>query len=87
MEWCSVFHQLVSHNDDIRRLMEKGYAVSIDAGYLVVRDIPYLNEKGELQTGALVSKLVFVDQEHVELPRFRGHVTIEEGEETCHEAR
>jgi len=60
-----VLRQLVSHNDDIKRLVEKGYAVSFDAAYLVVRDIPYLDDKGALQTGALVSKLVFVDQEHV----------------------
>jgi hypothetical protein len=65
MEWCSVFQQLVSHNDDIKRLVDKGYAVSFDAAYLIVRDIPYLDDKGELKTAALVSKLVFMDQEHV----------------------
>ena len=60
-----MLRQLVSHNDDIKRLVEKGYAVSFDAAYLVVRDIPYLDDKGALQTGALVSKLVFTDKEHV----------------------
>lgn len=60
-----MLRQLVSHNDDIKRLVEKGYAVSFDTACLVVRDIPYLNEKGESQIGALVSKVVFVDQKHV----------------------
>jgi hypothetical protein len=62
-----MFHELVSHNDDLRRLVEKGYALSMDSNYLIVRDIPYLNERSELQVGAIVTKLVFVDQERVAL--------------------
>ncbi len=60
-----MFHQLVSHNDDIRRLAERGYAVSVDNGYLIVRDIPYLDSQRLLKTGALVAKLVFIDATHV----------------------
>jgi hypothetical protein len=60
-----VFQKLVNHNDDIRRLVEKGYAVGFDSQCLIVRDIPYLDEKGALQWGAFVTKLVFTDQEHV----------------------
>jgi hypothetical protein len=60
-----MFHQLVSHNDDLRRLVEKGYAVAIDSGYLVVRDIPYLNAQKQLQWGAIVAKLEFVDNETI----------------------
>lgn len=60
-----MLHQLVSHNDDIKHLVDKGYAVSFDSAYLVVRDIPYLDDKGALQTGALVTKLVFTDNQHV----------------------
>src|SRR3970282_1865019 len=58
-----MFQRLVSHNDDLRRLVEKGYAVAFDTNDLVVRDIPYLDAEGLLQTGALVSKLVFIDQD------------------------
>lgn len=53
-----MFQKLVSHNDDIRRLVEKGYAVAFDNGYLVIRDIPYLGIQGELKKGAIVSKFV-----------------------------
>ena len=60
-----MFHQLVNHNDDIRRLVEKGYAVAFDSNYLIIRDIPYLNNVKELQIGAIVTKLEFVDKEHV----------------------
>lgn len=63
-----MYPQLVSHNDDIRRLVQKGYAVAIDNNYLIVRDIPYLDITGSPQIGAIVSKLVFKDQEeHVAL--------------------
>ena len=60
-----MFQKLVSHNDDIRRLVEKGYAVAFDSNYLVVRDIPYLDSDRGLQTGAIVTKLVVIDQERV----------------------
>lgn len=57
-----MFHQLVNHNHDLRRLVEKGYAVAIDNGYLVIRDIPYLDAQKQLQWGAIVAKLEFVDK-------------------------
>lgn len=58
-----MFHELVSHNDDIRRLVDKGYAVAFDANnFLVVRDIPYLDDKGALQIGAFVTKVVDAGQ-------------------------
>jgi len=56
-----VYQKLLSHNDDLRRLVEKGFAVDFDSNYLIVRDIPYLDEQGNLQKGAIVSKLVFND--------------------------
>lgn len=57
-----MFHQLVNHNDDLRRLLEKGYAVAIDSGYLIIRDTPYLDDRKQLQWGAFVAKLEFVDK-------------------------
>lgn len=60
-----MFHQLVSHNDDIRRLVEKGYAVAFDTNHLVIRDIPYLDSEQKLQIGAIVAKLEFRDQDRV----------------------
>ena len=58
--------KLASRNDDIRRLVEKGYAIAIDGAHLIVRDIPYLDNECNLQWGAFVTKLVFVDQERVQ---------------------
>jgi hypothetical protein len=57
-----VFQKLVSHNEDIGRLVEKGYAVALDNNCLVIRDIPYLDNQLELKIGAIVTKLVFINQ-------------------------
>ena len=60
-----MFRRLVSHNPDLARLVERGYAVAFDSNHIVVRDIPYLDEGGSLQRGALVAKLEFVDDNRV----------------------
>ncbi len=54
--------KLAEQNEDIDRLLKKGFALSIDSNHLVVRDIPYLDNKGELNFGAIVSKLNSIDQ-------------------------
>lgn len=56
-----MFQKLVSHNTDLDRLVDKGYAVAFDGGYLIVRDIPYLDADLKRQTGAFVAKLVDID--------------------------
>src|SRR2546426_8285190 len=61
-----MFQRLVSHNEDLDRLLTKGYAIAIDSGYLIVRDIPYVDSAGELQTGVIVAKLVFIDEDRVQ---------------------
>ena len=56
-----MFQKLASHNNDLKRLIERGYAVTIDSNCLVIRDIPYLNQNLELEFGAIVAKLKFID--------------------------
>lgn len=56
---------LAKHNEDIDRLLKKGYALSLDNNYLVVRDIPYIDDNRNLQVGAIVSTLVFVNHQKV----------------------
>lgn len=60
-----MFQKLVSHNEDIDNLVEKGYAVAFDGNYLIIRDIPYLDHERALQIGAIVSKIVFIDLERI----------------------
>jgi hypothetical protein len=56
-----MFLELASHNDDLKRLLEKGYAITEDHGHLVMRDIPYLDDKAQLQIGAIVSLIADID--------------------------
>lgn len=67
MECNSKLSMLASHNEDIRKLVEKGYAVSVVDNYLVVRDVPYLDEKKSLNIGSIVSKMIFTDEFHVQI--------------------
>lgn len=60
-----MFRQLVSHNNDLGRLVEKGYAVGFDSQCLIVRDIPYLDNELRLCWGAIVTKLKYTDLDHV----------------------
>jgi len=60
-----MFHELVSRNADLKRLLDKGYAIKFDSGHLVVRDVPYLDKERALRTGAFVTKLEFVDKVQV----------------------
>ena len=60
-----MFQTLVNHNDDLKRLVEKGYAVAFDSKCLIIRDVPYLDSDRKLQIGAIVAKLVYVDQNRV----------------------
>lgn len=62
-----MLNTLASHNPDIQKLIEQGYAVSMDNDYLVIRDIPYLDSEKKLQIGAIVSKLKAIDQLRVEI--------------------
>lgn len=61
-----MFQKLVSHNEDLRRLVERGYAIAFDGPHLIVRDIPYLDAAGALRWAAFVAKLNFVDEVRVE---------------------
>lgn len=65
--------QLANHNDDIKRLLEKGYALRVDGPHLVVRDIPYLDSEQKLQFGAIVAKLEFIDKIRVKQDNHQVH--------------
>jgi hypothetical protein len=60
-----VFAKLVSHNEDLHRLgCQKGYAVAFEPGYLIVRDVSYLDhERQSSNSAAIVAKLVIVNEQ------------------------
>lgn len=46
-----------SLNNDLKRLREDGYYVQIVGGFLVMREVPYVNAQREVKIGTLVSSL------------------------------
>jgi tRNA A37 threonylcarbamoyladenosine dehydratase len=49
--------QLISRSPDLKRLRDEGYNIEVRAGHLLVKDVPYVNERCEVQRGTLVSIL------------------------------
>lgn len=49
--------QLINHSPDLKRLRDEGYHIEVHGGYLVIRHIPYVNNRKELKSGTMVSKL------------------------------
>jgi molybdopterin/thiamine biosynthesis adenylyltransferase len=48
----------IDRSPDLQRLREEGYNIEVtSAGFLVVRDVPYVNAKREIAIGTLVSDL------------------------------
>ncbi len=56
---------LANHNADIQQMLDAKYALRYDEKCLVVRDVPYIDDQGALQWGAMVSKLEFIDKTKV----------------------
>jgi hypothetical protein len=60
-----MFLELANHNEDLKQLLEKGYAITEDHGYIVVRDIPFLDSHNTCQIGAIVSSISDIDGKKV----------------------
>lgn len=55
--------ELFSRNADLRRLREEGYFVQIRGGFLVMREVPYVNAQREVKFGTLISSLTLAGDE------------------------
>lgn len=49
--------QLISRSADLQRLKDEGFEIEVSSGYLILHNIPYVNDKKEIKYGALVSEL------------------------------
>jgi len=49
--------RLISRSPDLQRLRDDGYDIEVRAGHLLVKDVPYVNERREIKRGVLVSTL------------------------------
>jgi hypothetical protein len=56
-----VSNRLVDRSPDLKKLRDDGYDIQVIDGYLLVKGVPYVNEKKEVKFGTLISKLHLVD--------------------------
>ena len=76
------FPQLVNHNPDLQKLRDEGYAISSSGGYLIVRDIPYLNSIGMRKSGILAASMKLETPTIIAPPE--DHQILFAGERPCH---
>jgi hypothetical protein len=53
----------ISRSADLKRLRDEGYDLEVRSGCLLVKDVPYVNSRREVQRGILVIKLVLADDQ------------------------
>src|SRR5262249_15645776 len=62
-------HKLIDHNESLRKLRDEGYNVDISNGYLVVRDIPYVNDRREVRRDGVLAYPLNLNGEIVKQPK------------------
>jgi hypothetical protein len=73
-------HRLIAHNEDLRRLRDEGYNISIRGGFLVMMDVPYVAPGGRVARGVLADPLQLSGDE---TNRPGSHTMMWVGEEPC----
>ena len=74
-------HALFSRNADLKRLREEGFFVQVTGGFLVMREVPYVDSTREVRFGTLISSLTMAGDE-TRMPDT--HVIHFDGEYPCH---
>jgi len=54
---------LFSRNPDLKRLLDEGYFVQQKGGYLIMREVPYVDKSQQVRTGTLISSLTMAGDE------------------------
>lgn len=49
--------RLIDRSPDLKRLRDEGYNILVRDGYVLMRDVPYVNAKSEIKRGVLVAAL------------------------------
>jgi len=75
-------HIPISRSADLKKLRDEGYDLEIRSGWLLVKDVPYVNSRKEIKRGILVAKLVLAGDETA---RPDDHVAYFAGDYPCRE--
>jgi uncharacterized protein DUF6791/ThiF family protein len=73
--------QPINRSPDLKRLRDEGYDIEIRAGYLLVKDVPYVNASRQVRRGILVSELTLAG-DVTTVPNT--HVAMFAGEYPCY---
>lgn len=79
-------HRLIAHSKDLLALRNEGFHLEVRSGYLLMRDVPYVNSARDVrENGVLVSSLEteIIDGKEVTKKPTK-HVTYWIGEHPCH---
>ena len=82
MAWCLMSQQLIARSPDLLQLRNEGYDIAIVGGYLLVRDVPYVDSTATVKQGVLVSELGDLSGDRTNKPST--HVAHWIGEHPCH---
>lgn len=78
-----MLQQLISLSSDLKRLRDEGYELDVIASYLVVRNIPYVNQSMEIKYGDLISELTLAGdvtiKPHTHVVYFSGDIPCNKG--------
>ncbi|MGY4167566.1 ThiF family adenylyltransferase [Bradyrhizobium sp. USDA 4529] len=79
-------HQLIARSGDLLRLRNDGYHLDVRNGFLLVRDVPYVDDSGVVhEDGVLISKLELEVRDGHEVTRQPSdHVARWTGKHPCH---
>lgn len=72
--------RLIDRSSDLRKLQNEGYELEIRSGFLLVKGVPYVNSRKEVQRGTLVAKLALAGDRTT---RPDDHVAYFAGEYPC----
>ena len=72
--------QLINRSWDLQKLQNEGYELEIKSGFLLVKSVPYVNSRKEVQRGTLIAKLVLAGDKTA---RPDDHVAYFAGEHPC----
>lgn len=81
MEWNSMSRRPIALSPDLLRLRNEGHDLDIRGGYLLVRDVPYVDSACVVRRGILISKLELAGDRTNKPPE---HVAYWTGEHPCH---
>lgn len=73
---------LTSRNPDLARLVQDGYELAILHNHLVITGVPYVNSKGEVRLGTLVSDMGSISGDVTASP-VQPHTAMWAGEYPC----